>query len=192
MATEVSPGRFQRVAGEPCPRGSLTEEGQTPCRGKLERIEQVMSGKVNMTCDTCNFQWNEFFHPGRREPPKAPRWRYVPDELVEAFARAEFERAEAERSPDPGYRRTWDSLDAERRTEIGRARDVLGHCWTDFGAWFEDFLGVDPDSQRNLSARQAIEEIAIPTLERYEEKYDTPDTPRVALEANLNARPEVA
>jgi hypothetical protein len=170
----------------------LTEKDQTPCRGRLERIEQVMSGKVNMTCDTCSFQWDEFFRPGQQQAPKAPRWRHVPNELVEAFARAEFERAEMEHHPDPSDRRTWASLSAERTTRMNKARVVLGRCWVEFGTWFEDFLGVEVDSGRNVTARRALEEIAIPTLERYEEKFDTPDKPRVALEAILNARQEAA
>lgn len=188
MATEVSPGRFQRVAGEPCPRGSLTEKGQVPCRGKLERIEHVMSGKVDMTCDTCGFHWDELFMPGRQAPPKAPGWRYLPDELIEKLAQAEFEGGEMESHPDPADRRTWDELDAEKATRIQTARGVLRRWWPVVGAWFEDFYGVDPDSERNLNARRAIEEIAIPTLERYEEKFDTPESPRLALEAILNAR----
>lgn len=186
MAEEVSPGRFQRIAGEPCPRGSVTEPGQEPCRGQLERIEQVMSGKVDMTCDTCGFQWDEFFRPGQQEPAKAPRWRHVPEELVEALARAEFERAETERTPDPRDRRGWDSgsVKAEMATRKARARATLTRCWPEFGAWFEDFLGFeDQESPKNINARQAIMEIAIPALERYEDKYDTGPKVRQTLEA---------
>lgn len=147
-----------------------------------------MSGKVDMTCDTCAFQWDEFFYPGRQESPKAPGWRFLPDELVETLAQAEFERGEMERHPDPADRRTWDELDAEKATRIHTARGVLNRWWPVVGAWFEDFYGVDPESERNMTARHAIEEIAIPTLARYEEKFDMPGKPREALQAILDGR----
>lgn len=151
-----------------------------------------MSGHVDMECDICHFKWSEEFRVPLtidQQSGQAPKWRLVPDTLVEALARAEFDRSEMERHPDPKDRRSWESLSAERETRINTARGVIGRWWPVFGEWFEDFFGVAPDdSPRNMSARRALEEIAIPTLQRYEERFDTPDTPRIALEATLNAR----
>lgn len=191
MAKELSPGRrYERVAGEPCPRGTVRERGQQPCRGQLERIESVMSGHVEMECDTCHFKWNEQFTlplADDQKTGKAPGWFLLPDELVVAVAKANFDRVQALEQADPRIRTKWEVIDQSNYVRV--ARETLEPVWPTICTWFADFFGVeDPEAKRTLSARRAIEEIAIPTLERYEEKFDTPDKPRAALEATLNAR----
>lgn len=194
MAKQLGYNHVEREDGDLCPRGStnLLEPGEAPCTGILYREMNHQAREDLMRCKVCDYTWAVKFRVGQSvadQRGKAPRFRLIPEALVEALARAEFERVEEQREPDPRKRKTWGSLFAERKTRMDTARDALARCWPEFGAWFQDAFGVeDPESERDITARRAIEEIAIPTLERYEGRFDTPDKPRLALQSILDAR----
>lgn len=194
MAKQLGNNYVEREDGDLCPRGStnLLEPGEAPCTGILYREMNHQAREDLMRCKVCDYTWAVKFRVGESiddKKGKAPRFRVIPDELVEALARAEFERVEEQRELDPRKRKQWDQLNAEAATRMQTARGVLARCWPEFGAWFQDAFGVeDPDSEQTRTARLAIQEIAIPTLERYEERFDTPDKPRVALQAILDVR----
>lgn len=194
MAKQLGNNYVEREDGDLCPRGSsnLLEKGEAPCTGILYREMNHAAREDLMRCKVCDYTWAVKFRVGESvadQKGKAPRFRLIPEELVEALARAEFERREEQHELDPRKRKTWASLVAEKTTRMDQARGVLARCWPEFGEWFQDAFGVeDPDSERTRTARLAIQEIAIPTLERYEERFDTPDKPRIALQSILDAR----
>lgn len=190
MARELSANRFEREDWDACPRGSYTIGG---CRGVLHK--GMLRGEEVMRCNVCMFTFGVKYQiPATMDERygKEPKFRTIPERLVEALAESSWDRVQALEVPNPSDRRSF--RDAKMRgvkmtDHIRVARETLEPVWDEFGMWFEEFFGVaEGDAEVEKTARIAIEEIAIPTLQRYEERFDTPDTPRIALEATLNAR----
>lgn len=193
MAKEIGQNTFEWEDGDMCPRGSSNalDPGQQPCTGRLYRESNHQAQQDLMRCAQCDYSWKVTYRlplTPNHQKGKAPTFKVIPDRLVNALAQASFERAQALRVPDPRKRALW-SDGVEQEAFIRGARESIEPVWPVFVTWFEEFFGIgEPAEIAEKSARIAIEEIAIPTLERYEERFDTPDTPRVALQAILNAR----
>jgi hypothetical protein len=187
MAKEVGTNFFERERDEPCPRGSenAVNKGEPLCRGKLVLLPRP-GGDV-YECDTCKFTWaSKFRVPQSTEEKRGnrPSWRLIPDELVLALAKAEWAIRQEEVVPDPSEREPFNEASPEGAVVMRDARRVLGKCWPDIGAWFEEAFGVDdPEAEKNINARRAIEEIAIPHLLWVEENWNVTAKPRLALEA---------
>jgi hypothetical protein len=194
MAKEIGTNYFEREDGDACPRGSenMLEKGEKPCRGSLYREYNHQAKEDLMRCKACDYTFGVRYKvpmmPDDRKG-RPPGWMLMPEELVIALAAAIWDAAQEDVVPDPREREPFEEMSASGASYMKEARRVLGKCWPEIASWFQEFFGVeDPEAERALTARRAIEEIAIPTLERYEEKFDTPDKPRAALEATLNAR----
>jgi hypothetical protein len=193
MSRELSTNRFEREDGDACPRGSYTEGNTEPCRGVLHK--GILRGEEVMRCNVCMFTFGVKYQIPMTTDERfgnKPKFRTIPTRLVEALAESNWDRVQALEVPNPKERTSFQ--DAKRRgvkvtDHIRVARETLEPVWDEFGMWFEEFFGItEGDAEVEKTARIAIEEIAIPTLQRYEERFDTPDTPRIALEATLNAR----
>lgn len=155
-------------------------------------VKTTLGKEEVMLCPLCHFTWGVRYRvplmPDDRKG-KPPKFRVMPDPLVEALAKSNWERKQALEFPDPTNRTRWEDDTSDHDAHIRVARETLEPVWEEFSAWFADFFGVSEKSvEGEQTARVAIEEIAIPTLERYEERFDTPDKPRIALQAILNAR----